>query len=89
MMRSADVSMTDEEQPSKAEKWLQEKHKIDLGGILDGVVFRIGFGMLFGIVLNWGAAGFFMGDALARLGIVLVGTVYYYSGAWKKYKIIS
>lgn len=42
LMRSADVSMTDEEQPSKAEKWLQEKHKIDLGGILDGVSVILG-----------------------------------------------
>lgn len=59
-----------------------------LGGMLDGVVFRIGFGMLFGLVLGWGAPGFFMGDALARLGIVLVGAVYYHSGAWMKHKIL-
>jgi len=60
-----------------------------LGGILDGVVCRVGFGMLFGLVLGWGAPGFFMGDAMARLGIVAVGAVYYYSGAWKKHKILS
>ncbi len=60
-----------------------------IGGMLDGVVFRIGFGMLFGLVLGMGAQGFFLGDALARLGIVLVGAVYYHSGAWKKYRIIS
>lgn len=60
-----------------------------LGGMLDGVVFRLGFGMLFGIAMGLGAPGFFLGDALARLGIVLVGAVYYHTGAWKKYKILK
>ena len=60
-----------------------------LGGMLDGVVFRIGFGMLFGLVLDMGALGFFLGDALARSGIVLVGAIYYHSGKWVKYKILS
>lgn len=35
LMRSADVAVTDEEVPSKAEKWLEEKHKINVSGILD------------------------------------------------------
>ncbi len=60
-----------------------------LGVMLDGVVFRIGFGMLFGLVLDMGALGFFLGDALARSGIVLVGAIYYHSGKWTKYKILS
>ena len=42
LMRSADVAMTDEETPTKAEKWLQEKHKIDLGSVLDGVSVFLG-----------------------------------------------
>ena len=33
LMRSADVAFPEEEQPTKAEKWLQEKHKISLSGI--------------------------------------------------------
>lgn len=60
-----------------------------LGGVLDGVVCRIGFSLLFGLHFNMGAAGFFLGDSLARLGVLAVGAAYYYSGAWKKYKIIS
>lgn len=60
-----------------------------LGGILDGVVCRIAFGMLFGRVLGWGAPGFFMGDALARIGVVAVGCVYYHSGAWRKHSLIK
>lgn len=59
-----------------------------LGGMLDGVVFRIGFCMLFGLVLDMGAVGFFLGDALARTGIVLVGAIYYHSGKWKSYRIL-
>lgn len=42
LMRSADVAIGDEEQPSKAEKWLQEKHGVDLGGILNGVAIVLG-----------------------------------------------
>lgn len=57
-----------------------------LGGILDGVVFRIGFSFLFAYVLDMGVAGFFLGDALARLGPILVSGIYYFSGAWKKRK---
>ena len=33
LMRSADVAFPEEEQPTKAEKWLEEKHKISLAGI--------------------------------------------------------
>lgn len=49
LMRSADVAMGDDEQPTKAEKWLREKHKIDLGSVLDviavvlGVLIAVGF----------------------------------------------
>ncbi|MGN1002817.1 MAG: hypothetical protein ACI4PC_08605 [Oscillospiraceae bacterium] len=36
----------------------------------DGVVFRVFFGMLFGL----------------RLGVILAGACYYHSGAWKRRK---
>ena len=49
LMRSADVAMEDEEVPSKAEKWLEEKHKIDLGGIVNNVAAVIG--VLFALVV--------------------------------------
>ena len=42
LMRSADVLMTDEDQPTKAEKWLQEKHRIDLSGIINGISVILG-----------------------------------------------
>ena len=34
LMRSADVAFPDDEEPTKAEKILNEKHKIDIGGII-------------------------------------------------------
>ena len=57
-----------------------------IGGILDGVVFRISFSFLFAYTLGMGITGFFMGESLARLGPILVGCIYYHSGAWKQHK---
>ena len=51
LMRSADVLMTDDEQPSKAEKWLQEKHKIDVTGIVNGFSVFLGIVLALGIFL--------------------------------------
>lgn len=59
-----------------------------LGGILDGVIFRVCFSFLFAKAFNMGAAGFFLGDALARLGPILVGGIYYHSGAWTRRKTL-
>ena len=42
LMRSADVALPEEEQPTKAEKWLAEKHKIDLNAMLDVVATALG-----------------------------------------------
>ena len=56
------------------------------GGLLDGVIFRIGFSFLFAKLLNMGVAGFFLGDALARLGPIIVNGSYYLSGRWEKYR---
>lgn len=57
-----------------------------IGGILDGVIFRVCFSFLFAYTLNMGIAGFFMGEALARIGPILVDSIYYHSGAWKRRK---
>jgi len=57
-----------------------------LGGILDGVVFRILFSILFANVLEMGVPGFFLADALARTGPIIIGAIYYYGGFWKKAK---
>lgn len=60
-----------------------------VGGLLDGVVFRLGFSFLLAWGLGMGVAGFFLGDALARLAPIIIDMVYYHSGAWKHYNILT
>lgn len=60
-----------------------------VGGLLDGVVCRIGFAFLFAWVFDMGVAGFFLGDALARIAPIIISMSYYYSGAWKKFNILD
>ena len=45
LMRSAEVAESDDEAPSKAEKWLTEKHKINLDGIFNTVAIVLGIGL--------------------------------------------
>ena len=50
LMRSADVAMPDDQEaPSKAEKFLREKYKIDLGGVLSG--FAVFLGVLLAVAI--------------------------------------
>ena len=42
LMRSADVAFPDDEEISKAEKWLEEKHKVSLTGIVNFLSVLIG-----------------------------------------------
>ena len=42
LMRSADVAIPEEDTPTTAEKWLAEKHKIDLNAMLDVVATTLG-----------------------------------------------
>ncbi len=37
LMRSADVAVEEDEQQSKAEKWLEEKHKVDSSGVINSI----------------------------------------------------
>ena len=41
-MRSADVAFVEDEQPTKVEKWLTEKHHVDLSGFLNGLAIVLG-----------------------------------------------
>ena len=45
LMRSADVAAGDDEEQTKAEQWLREKHKIHLGDILNWLSIIIGVGL--------------------------------------------
>ena len=49
LMRSADVAEAEDVSPSKAEKWLAEKHKIDLSGALN--FFAALLGVLLAVVI--------------------------------------
>ncbi len=59
-----------------------------LSGLLDGVVFRIGLCFFFGFFLNMEVRGFFLGSNMARIAVVLVNGIYYYSGAWRRRKLL-
>lgn len=52
--------------------------------IFDGIIMRIGLAVLFGIILDWGYLGFWLGDALAGFTPFVIGSVFYFSGSWKK-----
>lgn len=51
--------------------------------ILDGIVNRIGFALLFGLGFHMGWIGFLWGDAIAGFTPLLIGGVYYLSGKWR------
>ena len=58
-------------------------------GILDGVVCRIGFSLLFVNVFNQGAYGYWWGTAFARTLPGLLCFAYFMSGKWKTRKLLS
>ena len=49
LMRSAEVQETDDEEETKAEKWLKEKHNVELGDILEGLATVLGVVIALGI----------------------------------------
>lgn len=59
-----------------------------LSGILDGIVLRLGISFLMAYAAGMGAAGFFLGDALAHLGPLTISLMYYRSGKWKTYRLL-
>lgn len=52
--------------------------------IFDGVINRIGFALLFGVLFSMKQYGFWLGDALAGYTPFFIGIIFYCSGAWKK-----
>lgn len=57
-------------------------------GIMDGVVVRIGLAVLLGLVFNMGIYGFWYGMVIAGHVFGVVGAIYFFSGKWKKHKLI-
>ena len=64
LMRSADVAMPEDETPTKAEKWLNEKHKINLDGVFStlSVLLGVVLAMLIFIALPQWLTGFLPKD---------------------------
>ena len=57
--------------------------------LLDGVILRIGLSWLLGIVLGWGFFGFVLGYGLAAYGCAIPGIIFFFSGTWKKQKVLA
>ena len=51
--------------------------------LLDAIVARIGFAVLFGILLKQGYLGLWFGTTLAELVPILIGVVFYFVLVWK------
>jgi Na+-driven multidrug efflux pump len=60
-----------------------------VSGIMDGIVLRIGLGIVFGKMLGFEVIGFFLGTVLARLGPISISMIYYYSGKWKAFRKLT
>ena len=58
------------------------------GGLFDGIVARIGLGLLFGITMGMGVQGFWLGNGIAGNIIGLIVLPYYLSGKWKSHKLL-
>ena len=56
--------------------------------ILDGIVARIGFSLLFGEVFHMGVQGYWLGGAIAGNVIGVIVLFYYLSGRWKSRKLL-
>ena len=57
-------------------------------GLIDGVVARVGLAMLFGLTLNMGIMGFWLGDICASFMPFVICGAYFWSGAWKKRSLV-
>ena len=59
-----------------------------LCSIADGIVARIGFSLLFGVAMDMGLNGFWLGGAIAGNVIGVIIFFYYLSGRWKNRKLL-
>ncbi len=57
--------------------------------LFDGIVLRVGLGLLLGIVFDMGVIGFYLGSALAAFGTSIPSVIYYCSGHWKTYSAVK
>ena len=57
--------------------------------ILDGIIMRVGWALIFGLVLDMKHYGFWLGDAVAGFTPFFIGLAFYWSGSWKKGKAVA
>ena len=50
---------------------------------------RLVFSYLFGIMMGYGFFGFVLGFGLAAYGVAIPGTVYFFTGRWKKTRFLD
>jgi Na+-driven multidrug efflux pump len=55
-----------------------------IAALLDAVVARVGFALVFGVALSGGYMGLWFGVTVAELVPILIGAVFYFSGAWMR-----
>lgn len=58
-------------------------------GLLDGVVCRIGFSLIYANVLHLGAVSYFWGTATCRVLPCILCMIYFFSGKWKTRKLLT
>ena len=58
-------------------------------GVLDGLVCKIGFSVLFAFVFDMGYIGLFWGVALSRSLPAIINVGYFLSGKWKTRKLLT
>ena len=56
--------------------------------MFDGIVLRIALSILLGRVAGMGLFGFFLGNNLAMYGTAIPAAIYFWSGLWKKRKLL-
>lgn len=52
--------------------------------LLDAIIGRIGLALVFGVLLKWGYMGLWFGITVAEAIPIIIGIIFYFSGAWKK-----
>lgn len=58
-------------------------------GILDGVICKVGFSILFADVLNMGVLGYFWAIAVSRALPGLICIIFFFSGRWRNRRLLS
>lgn len=58
-------------------------------GVLDGVVCKIGFSLMFVYLMNLGAYGYFWGTAVSRILPGIICILYFASGKWRRSRLLK